>query len=405
MPAKNKIKIDWIIVICVFLLTLYGLMAIYSATYGSEPQAGTNFFLKQILWILIGFCFMFGILFIPPGWLQVSAYVLYGVNICLLIYLIILPHAGGPSRWIGFGGIQLQPSEFMKPVLVITLAAFLSSNQCSLRKVKDLLTAFIITLLPLALVLKQPDLGTSLTFLVLLIPMLYWKGLSLFVIFVLCAPIITFLSSFNFWTFFFIIILICGILLLSRQRAIVFWSVFLLNIIVGIVAPYFWNHLHTYQQQRILNFLGIISDPKGAGYQIIQSKVAIGSGGLIGKGFLHGTQTQLSFLPAQHTDFIFSVLAEEWGFLGAFVILVTFLILLIKGISIASSAKTGFSGLLTAGLVTIFAFQVVVNIGMTLGIMPVTGMPLPFISYGGSSMLSCMIMTGLILNTSSQRYK
>jgi len=255
------------------------------------------------------------------------------------------------------------------------------------------------------LVLKQPDLGTALTFLILLIPMLYWKGLSLFVIFVICSPIITFISSFNFWTFFFIILFICAILLLSRQRAIVFWSVFMLNIIVGIVAPFFWNHLHDYQQQRILNFLGIISDPKGVGYQIIQSKVAIGSGGILGKGFLHGTQTQLSFLPAQHTDFIFSVLAEEWGFLGSFVVLATFLILLIRGISIASSAKTNFSGLLTVGLVTIFAFQVVVNIGMTLGIMPVTGMPLPFISYGGSSMLSSMIMAGLIMNISLQRYK
>jgi len=405
MTALNKIKFDWTIIVCVFLLTLYGLIAIYSATFTSEPQAGSNFFVKQILWIVIGLCFMFAIMFVPPGWFRVSAYVLYVINLCFLIFLLLVPQSSGPSRWIGFGGLQLQPSEFMKPVLVMTLAAFLSSNKCSLRKVKYVFGAFGLTLLPFALVLKQPDLGTSLTFLVLLIPMLYWKGLSLFVIFVICAPIITFLSSFNFWTFFFIIIFICAILLLSRQRAIIFWSVFIINIIVGIVAPFFWNHLHEYQQQRILNFLGIISDPKGAGYQIIQSKVAIGSGGLTGKGFLHGTQTQLSFLPAQHTDFIFSVLAEEWGFVGAFVILVTFLIFLIKGISVASSAKTNFSGLLTAGLVTIFAFQMVVNIGMTLGIMPVTGMPLPFISYGGSSMLSGMIMAGLILNTSLQRYK
>ena len=178
MTALKKIKIDWTIIVCVLLLTIYGLIAIYSATYSGEPQSGTNFFGKQIIWILTGFCLLFAVMFIPPGWLRASAYVLYAVNLCFLIFLIIIPQSGGPSRWIGFGGIQLQPSEFMKPVLVLTLAAFLSSARCSLRKVKYVLAAFALTLIPFALVLKQPDLGTSLTFLVLLIPMLYWKGLS-----------------------------------------------------------------------------------------------------------------------------------------------------------------------------------------------------------------------------------
>jgi rod shape determining protein RodA len=292
----------------------------------------------------------------------------------------------------------------MKPVLVLTLARFLSDREGDPNLPRILFTAFGLAMLPFLLVIQQPDLGTALTYLIITIPMLYWRGLKMFVIFVICAPFITFIASFNYWTFFFVMLTISVILVAARRGALVFWSVFVLNIVVGILAPQVWGHLHSYQQQRILTFLGLVSDPQGAGYQIIQSKVAIGSGGFWGRGILQGTQTQLRFLPAQHTDFIFSVLAEELGFLGSLVILSAFFLFLIRGVSVAASTKNPFASLVAVGLVSIFAFHVVVNIGMTVGVMPVTGLPLPLISYGGSSMVTSLIMVGMILNVSVKRF-
>ncbi len=405
MTVIKKIKTDRVLIITTLLLCLYGLVAIYSATWTGTPGAWKSYFLRQVIWIMIGLVIMVFTAKIPLDWVHMSAGGLYFINLCFLVVLLFLPDTGQPSRWINIGSFQLQPSEFMKPVMVITLAALLGSQNCSLKKIRYLLAAFALVLVPFILVMKQPDLGTSLTFLVILIPMLYWKGLSLFIIMIIFFPVVTFVAAFNFWTFSFIMLIICAILILSRQRAVVFWAVFLVNILAGIAAPNLWHHLHDYQKQRVLGFLGLVSDPQGSGYQIIQSKVAIGSGGIIGKGFLHGSQTQLRFLPAQHTDFIFSVLAEEWGLLGALVVLVTFLIFLLRIITVAYNAKTDFAGLMTFGFMVIFLFQVVVNIGMTMGIMPVTGMPLPFISYGGSSLLTNMVMIGLIVNTAMQRYK
>ena len=404
ISTVNK-KFEWQILLCVLILCMFGLIAIYSATHGEySPASERGFFIKQIVWMIIGLILLWIVVVIPNTWLPMAAPFLYGILLLILVGLLLFGGHGGPSRWIGFGSMQLQPSEFMKPVLAMTLAAFLSSG-FSLNRKTDIVLAFLMVLVPFFLVLKEPDLGTSLIYLVVIIPMLYWRGISLFVLFVICAPVITFLASFQFWSFFLVILAICAVLVLSRRGAFIFWSNFLLNILVGIAAPYFWNHLHDYQKQRVLNFLGVVSDPQGSGYQIIQSKVAIGSGGLLGKGFMHGSQTQLSFLPAQHTDFIFSVLAEEWGLIGSLIVLGAFVYLFWRGIQIASGAKTDFTALMTVGLVAMFLFQTFVNLGMTMGIMPVTGMTLPFISYGGSSMLSSMIMAGLIIHAAVQRYK
>jgi rod shape determining protein RodA len=234
--------------------------------------------------------------------------------------------------------------------------------------------------------------------------MLYWRGLSPFTIFVICSPLIAFLASFNYYAFSAAILLISVVLYLSRRGKRVAWSVFLLNVFVGTLSPVVWNGLHGYQQQRILTFLGLVEDPRGVGYQIIQSMVAIGSGGIFGKGLLHGTQTQLRFLPAQHTDFIFSVLAEEWGFIGSLAVLALFFVFIMRAIKIAASSSYRFASLAAMGMATIFAFQAIVNLGMTMGIMPVTGVPLPFISYGGSAMLTNMTMAALLSNAVTQRY-
>ena len=177
------------------------------------------------------------------------------------------------------------------------------------------------------------------------------------------------------------------------------------NIIVGILTPLLWNQLHEYQRHRILTFLGIELDPHGFSYQVIQSKVAIGSGGFLGKGLLKGTQTQLRFLPEQHTDFVFSVIGEELGFLGSLLVMILFLVLLLRGIYIAAKVRNKFSGLMVIGATAILGYHIIVNIGMTVGMMPVTGLPLPFLSYGGSSLIVCMTLTGMIINASIRRFK
>jgi rod shape determining protein RodA len=213
------------------------------------------------------------------------------------------------------------------------------------------------------------------------------------------------IASFNYYTFFFAMICIAGLLVLFRRGLKISFVIMLLNIMVGIITPLLWNQMHVYQKHRILTFLGLEMDPKGSGYQVIQSKVAIGSGGILGKGLFNGTQTQLRFLPAQHTDFVFSVIGEEAGFIGSFFVIILFLMLIIRGIHIASKVRNQFGSLLVLGAVTILGFHVVVNIGMTVGMMPVTGLPLPFLSYGGSFLIVCMILIGLIINASIRRFK
>ena len=401
----KKRRVDWVIIGCVLSLSLCGLLAVYSATYSSDSLQIRLNFDRQMIWIAIGLVVGAIITFLPTTWFISLSTILYSPLLLALLALELFGKSGDANRWLDIAGFRFQPSELMKPVIVLTLARFLSEDSNSPNQFKKLALAFLLVLVPFVLVLKQPDLGTSLTFLVVLIPMLFWRGLKPFVIFVLCSPILTFISSFNFWTFFAVILALSAVLYLSRTGLLVFWSVFLLNITVGIVAPIVWGKLHDYQQQRILTFLGLVSDPQGMGYQIIQSKVAIGSGGFWGKGLLHGTQTQLRFLPAQHTDFIFSVLAEEWGFIGSLFVLVVFFIFLYRGLSVATSTNYRFASLTTIGLVSIISFQVIINVGMTIGIMPVTGIPLPFVSYGGSAMITNMAMAGIIANVSLQRFK
>ncbi len=401
----RKRRIDPVILICVLLFSLYSLLAVYSATSSSEGEQIRENFYKQVAWIVIGLILFFGLSFIPLSFVFSLTYTAYAI-LLLMILLIDLYGAisSGAQRWFEFGGVKIQPSEFMKPVLVLTLARFLSPEHHDPNKLGNLFITASLVLAPFVLVLQQPDLGTSLVYLAVVIPILYWRGLSPFTIFVIISPVAAFLASFNFYSFSAIILIISIILALSKRGKLIGWTVFASNVFVGTLSPLVWNKLHGYQQQRILTFLGVVDDPKGVGYQIIQSMVAIGSGGFFGKGLLHGTQTQLRFLPAQHTDFIFSVLAEEWGFIGSVVVLATFFVFISRSIKIASMVGYHFASLATFGMAAIFLFQVVVNLGMTMGIMPVTGVPLPFISYGGSAMITNMIMAGLISNAAVQRH-
>lgn len=392
-----------ILIVC--LLIAVGLTAIFSASYHVESATLKSNFTKQIVWFVISFVLMIVAIVLPLRLINSVTYWLYALSIVALIMTLFSSRIADVHRWIVIGPIQIQPAEFVKIGVLLTLAKYLSEERRDLSNLRDIGFAFGIILIPFALVVKQPDLGTALVFVSLILPMLFWAGLPFYLFFSMIAPFLSLISAFNYYSFLVAMILIAGVLLFMKRGPRYFLFNMLMNIGVGLITPLLWGKLHTYQQHRILTFLGLKIDPHGASYQVIQSIVAIGSGGFFGKGFLNGTQTQLRFLPAQHTDFIFSVIGEEAGFIGVLFILALFYIILLRGIFIAFVCHNRFGSLLSIGIVTIIGFHVLVTISMTVGIMPVTGIPLPFISYGGSSLMANMILIGLLINASIRRYK
>jgi rod shape determining protein RodA len=263
------------------------------------------------------------------------------------------------------------------------------------------IVAVFFALAPMLLVLKQPDLGTSSTFLIILLSLLFWSGLSIYFLVLLVSPILSLILAFHWlsWGIFFGALL--TVILRSRPGRWLGTFVVMLNLSVGIVTPIVWNNLHDYQKDRIFSFLDPNKDKLGSGYQLIQSKVAIGSGGLLGKGYLNSSQARLEFLPMQHTDFIYSVLGEEFGLAGCSFVLALLSIMVYRGVRISLKARNNFAGFLAWGISAVLAFQSSVNIGMTLGLLPVTGIPLPFVSYGGSAMIVNWAMWGIVLNISA----
>lgn len=331
-----------------------------------------EFVYKQFFWVLIGTCAAMVAVYIPyEDWRKYTKH-LYIVNILMLGAVLVLGHtAMGAQRWIDIGPFRFQPSEFAKLIIIIVLADFLANKEGKLRNFKELLPCFVYVGLPMGLILLQPDLGTSLVFTAILFGMLFVAG---------SKPL-----------------LVTG--LFSGGLAVV----------IGLVWSHLkfgtWIPLQDYQLNRLIIFLDPWSDIQGAGYHVIQSQIAIGSSGLWGKGLLRGTQSFLEFLPERHTDFIFSVLAEEFGFLGAFLLLCLFAVFLYRGVRIAAESKDLYGTLIAVGIVSMFTFQILVNIGMTIAIMPVTGLPLPLFSYGGSSMTTNLLAIGALINIYLRRQK
>ncbi|MEK6775282.1 MAG: rod shape-determining protein RodA [bacterium] len=347
----------------ILFLSLIGVGAIYSASHfaGSPPSA---LYLKQLNWIGFGLLALLVAASVHYQTIQRYAYVIYAVSVFLLIIVAVKGKVGmGAQRWIDIGPLTLQPSELTKIALILALSRYISDTrdrgEITLRNYGVM---GVIIGIPLFLVVRQPDLGTTLMLLLI----------SMTLIFIAGIPIK--------------ILLVGGIASLGA-------------------VPFLWRFLKDYQKQRLLVFLKPDLDPSGAGYHIIQSKIAIGSGGFLGKGILHGTQSQLRFIPEQHTDFIFSVIAEETGFIGVLVLLLLFAYFIFWGISFALKAPDDFSTLTIAGLVSMIAYYVFVNIGMTSGVFPVVGIPLPFISYGGSALIALFIAAGLILNIRMRRFQ
>lgn len=393
-------KLDWTLLLSFLALMAIGMTVLHSASGGQETDYG----LRQLLWFGLGLPLLLACALTPPSFWFAVSWVAWGVAVALLFLVDLMGFVGmGAERWLAIGELRFQPSEIGKLALVLSLARLLSDNRADLSQLKWVLAALGLAGLPLLLVLTQPDLGTSLTYSFVTVPMLIRAGLPWSWVLILLSPLIAALCSMNLFVLLVFILVLALVLYYSEAGIWVMAAALSVSATIGFALPQLWTLLHEYQQKRILVFLNPESDPLGAGYQIIQSKVAIGSGGVWGKGYMEGGQTQLSFLPERHTDFIFSVLGEEWGFVGTFTVVALFGVLLTRTLVIALKHRNGFCGLAMTGIASVLVFHVVVNIGMATGIAPVTGLPLPFLTYGGTFLWTCMAMVGLLLNFSWHR--
>ncbi len=395
MDRSSRTSWDWPLTAALALLLVLGIAVVYSATVG---DAGHHW-QKQILYAGMGLVAMSVLYLTPPKFFYAAAYPLYLISLVPLLYIILFK-ANSVERWIALpGGFNLQPSELTKVAFLLAMARLLSFQPVSLSRPRSLVAPAFLFLVPFALVLKEPNLSTALSFVAMAGMMVFFAGLSVRDLFYLVSPVLSVAFTFNHLAWSLMFIALIAVMWLTRTpfKALVF--LILINIAAGYGSMFVWNKvLYAHQRDRILTFMDPQRDPQGAGYQVLQSKVAIGSGHLLGKGYLHGTQTNLSFLPEEHTDFIFSVLGEQFGFLGCMSVLGLYLFLLQRILKIAVDSRSRFTALTAVGLVGILSFHVLVNVSMTVGMMPVTGLPLPFFSYGGSFLISCLMMIGIVLN-------
>lgn len=358
-------KIEWNLVFVILALNAVGLMNLYSATHGPHSLGVEPLFLKQVIFLGVGWLIFFITTFLEYTLVSRIAYFVYFANLGAIVFVTLFGRVAlGAQRWIDLGFFSYQPSETMKLAMIMVLAKSLSrySASGSGMGLRQLLWPLILLLIPFGLVVEQPDLGTGLMLLAISGSMMIFMKIRT-------------------W----IIALVIGI---------------------GLTAlPLAWNYaLRDYQKNRIYNFLSPTNDPRGSGYNSIQSKIAVGSGKFVGKGFQKGTQSQLEFLPERHTDFIYSVLSEEHGFIGSVGTLGLFIVLFVIGLRIASTARDKFGALLVIGVLCYIFWHMFVNIGMVIGLLPIVGVPLPLLSYGGSSMLTTMVGLGLVSSVAYRRY-
>ena len=356
--GQKILSLNWVLIALIVIVASIGFTALYSAAGGSlSPWAS-----RQMMRFAIGFVGMIIIALIDIRWWYKLSWFFFGIGMILLVTVEVIGHTGmGAQRWINLGFMKLQPSEIMKIAVVMALARYFHAATIEdMRRLKFLIVPAMIIVAPVSLVLLQPDLGTSL--------MIIMAGVSVF-----------FMAGASIWLFIAGAVIVCASI------------------------PIAWQFMHDYQKARVMTFLNPESDPLGAGYHITQSKIALGSGGMEGKGFLQGTQSNLNFLPEKQTDFIFTLWAEEWGLFGGAALLGLFGLIFAYGIWIALRARQNYARFLVLGLTVNFSLYVFINIGMVMGLLPVVGAPLPLISYGGTSMLASLIAFGLIMSASIHR--
>lgn len=395
-------EIDWLLLALSVGLTLFGGLMIRSA----ELNQGLTDWWQH--WLVGGIGLALALFIARCRYQNLIQWhwIIYGVtNLSLLTVMFIGSSAKGAQRWIGIGGFNLQPSEFAKLGVIITIAALLHSKTAS--TIPTFLRTLAITAVPWALVFKQPDLGTSLVFGAITLGMLYWGNANPGWLVLLISPIVAailfnvFLPGWLVWT---------AAMTVIAWRTLP-WALFgaigaiALNLVAGKLGLILWGLLKDYQKDRLILFLDPDQDPSNRGYQLIQSRIAIGAGELSGRGLNQGTQTQLNFVPEQHTDFIFSAVGEELGFVGCLVVLFAFWLVCLRLLIIAQTAKDNFGSLLAIGVLSMLVFQVIVNISMTIGLAPVTGIPLPWISYGRSAMLTNFIAIGIVESVANYRQR
>jgi len=395
---KLQDKFDLVTFFSVLALLAIGLVSIYSATY-NHPTAKGNLD-KQLIFTAFSLIVLFLIYWLPNTTFKMIALPSY---IFSLLFLIIVLFMGktiyGAKSWMGVGVFGFQPSEFAKIGLILFLARWLTDTKRDINNLKDLLSTILIGFVPIFLIMLEPDMGTSIVFAGIALVMVFWSGLNLFGLFVVLSPgIILFASLFGTIPFIFALILIIVALFFFKQDLFTSGMVLVINIAAGFIYEFLIKILKPHQVKRLQSFIDPASDPLGSGYNALQAKVAMGSGGLFGKGFLQGNQTQLRFIPEQWTDFIYCVVGEEFGFIGSILTLMIFLILFLRLFNISAFARDKFGTLTIVGILTLFFIHFTINIGMNLGITPVIGLPLPFVSYGGSSLISNMLLIGIVLN-------
>jgi rod shape determining protein RodA len=408
MPATRRINIDLPLVIGALALTVYGLAIVFSAGQTDVRTPATGAWKQQIVWTLVGVIGAFGVSRASVRLIEWLTLPSYALTVLLLVALLVGLGSGAgtatsTSGWLTIGGHRLgQPAELAKLTVVLMLARVLAQNRAAPKAMIELWKPLLVAGVPLLLIMAQGDLGTSIVFVGIFFAMLFWAGVPWQLLVLLASPVISLILGFDsrIWGAWFLLLL-----------ALVLWYkpflgeglfVVAANVMMGIVGPLLWEHMKPYRQNRLKVFLDPSVDPRGSGYHVIQSQVAIGSGGWFGRGYLHGPQKRLAFLPEQYTDFIFAVVGEELGFIGVLVALALFLFLFLRVIRISERANDSFSSLVAFGLLASWFTHVLENVGMTVNMMPITGIPLPFFSYGGSFMLACWLAIGILARISSE---
>lgn len=406
MPA-GKIRIDMPLLLAALALTAFGLLTVYSAGQTEVRTLAVNAWRSQLVWFGIA---LVGAWIISRASVRMLEWVtvpLYFFSLLLLALTLVIGTGAGTAAstksWIAIGGVRLgQPSELAKITVVLMLARVLANRKEAPRTLLELWKPALVVGVPWLLIMAQPDLGTGLVFIGILFGMLFWFGAPWPLLLLVASPAISLVLAFNpmIWGIWFVALIV--LVLWYKPYIHEGITVVVANVAFGVIAPLLWERLKPYQQKRLTVFLDPSLDPREAGYHVTQSKIAIGSGGLLGKGYTLGTQKRLAFLPEQHTDFIFSVVGEELGFLGVTVALTLFFVLFLRVIRVAERASDSFASMAAFGILAGWFVHVLVNIGMTLSLMPITGIPLPFFSYGGSFLLACWLSIGILLRISNE---
>ena len=395
---NQRISLRWSLIVPVLFFVIVGLFSL-SSTSGLSNVSLSSTFYKQCIWFLLGIIAFSLSQFIRLQFFYDCSYIFYFFLILLIGLTMFAPEIKGAKSWLVFGPFYFQPSEIGKIFYVSCMARFFSDNYSNNDFSFYLFFILVLALIPPLLVIKQPDLGTAISYLSIILPILYWSNTRLYVIFFIISPIFSIFATYQLWIFYLWMFLFLIVLIVSRPKISIAIFNFILNIICAISAPFIWdNFLEPHQQKRILTFLNPMLDPLGSGYQVIQSMISIGSGGFWGQGLGKGTQTHLNFLPVQDSDFIISVTGEELGFKIIFLIIFFISFFIYWCFIYASKIENKYISTLIIGCATIIYSHMIINLGMIAGLLPVTGLPAPFISYGGSFFLTCSIILGIINN-------